>query len=566
MLTLLYIKNFALIEEAEITFENGLNIITGETGAGKSILIGALSLILGERASTDSIRTGSERAIIEGHFQITKNAKLKKFIREQDIEISDDSIVLRREISAKGQSRCFVNDNLITNSVLNSIGDLLVDLHGQHEHQYLLRQEVHIDILDEFARLEVSANEVADQYKKISDLNKKIQEISSQKESYKEKHEIYSHQLKEITDVAPEPNEDEQLLQEEKISGNSERLFELTKKIFDILYEAENAMIGNLASIENDFNELKSIDSKFSDVAEQFQTAKITIEETARWIGDYNHHISFDPERLEAIRERLSKIQRLKKKYGSIEDVLLKKTELEEQINLSENFDAELQKLMQQLQKDVQLYIEKALDISQARKKAANKLEKLVVDEMKKLGMENAVFNVHIDTITDSQSIVKIKGEPIKATSKGIDHVEFFLSTNLGENPKPLIKVASGGEISRIMLSLKTALAESDQIPTLIFDEIDVGISGRVAQSVGKALYALAQSHQTICITHLPQIASMSQCHFSVHKSTHGNKTQTRITKLNAEQKIHEVAKLLGGETVTEATLENARELVDAVK
>lgn len=566
MLTSLYIKNFALIEEAEITFEKGLNIITGETGAGKSILIGALSLILGERASTDSIRTGAERAVIEGHFLISKNAKLKKFLYEQEIDISDDAIVLRREVSSKGQSRCFINDNLITNSVLNSIGDFLVDLHGQHEHQYLLRQEVHIDILDEFARLEALANDLADQYKKISDLNKKIQEISSQKETYKEKYEIYSHQLKEITDVSPEPSEDEQLLHEEKISGNSERLFELTKKIFDILYEAENAMVGNLASIETDFNELKTIDSKFSEVVEQFQTAKITIEETARWVGDYNHRITFDPERLEAIRERLSKIQRLKKKYGSIENILIKKAELEEQINLSENFDAELQKLKQQLEKDVQVYIEKALHISQSRKQASQKLEKLVVDEMKKLGMEHAVFKVKIDTAADQQSFVKIKGEPLKAGAKGIDQVEFFLSANLGENPKPLIKVASGGEVSRIMLSLKTALAESDQIPTLIFDEIDVGISGRVAQSVGKALYALAQSHQTICITHLAQIASMSQCHFSVTKSTQGNKTVTRINKLDFDEKIHEVAKLLGGETVTEASLENARELVDAVK
>lgn len=566
MLTLLYIKNFALIEEAEIAFEKGLNIITGETGAGKSILIGALSLILGERASTDSIRTGAERAVIEGHFQIGKNIKLKKFLKEQELEIPDDTIVLRREISVKGQSRCFVNDHLITNGVLNSIGDFLVDLHGQHEHQYLLRQEVHIDILDEFACLEVAINDLADQYKKISDLNKKIQEISSQKETYKEKYEIYSHQLKEITDLAPEPNEDEHLLQEEKISGNSEKLFELTKKIFDVLYEAENAMVGNLASIETDFNELKSIDNKFSEVAEQFQTAKITIEETARWVGEYNHRISFDPERLEAIRERLSKIQRLKKKYGSIENILSKKAELEEQINLSVNFDAEIQRFKQQLEKDVQQYIQLALHVSQSRKQAAKKIEKLVVDEMKKLGMDHAVFDVKLDTIADSQSFVRIKGEPVKATAKGVDQVEFFLSANLGENPKPLVKVASGGEVSRIMLSLKTALAESDQIPTLIFDEIDVGISGRVAQSVGKALYALAQSHQTICITHLPQIASMSQCHFSVTKSTSGNKTVTRINKLTPEEKIHEVAKLLGGEAVTETTLENARELVDAVK
>lgn len=565
MLLSLYIKNFALIEEIEIEFDRGLNVITGETGAGKSILMGALTMILGERASTDVIRRGSDRAIIEGKFYIGSNLRLKDFIHSQEIE-AGEQILLRREISLKGQNRCFINDSLITTNVLKSIGDLLVDLHGQYEHQYLLRQEVHIDILDEFAGLQQPAALLKSQFQKVTELSRKISDLISQKETFKEKKEIYEHQLKEISEVALQRNEDETLLQEEKLLGSSEKLYSLTERVYETLYDSDASALTALSGLDAAFKELRQIDARFEDIGKQFETIRISIEEIARWVGDYNHKIQFSPERLEEIRERLLKIQRLKKKYGSIDEILDKQKELEANVSLSENFEFELNKLKTQFESDAAAYAREALKISDQRRQAARKLQEQVVDEMKKLGMEGAQFITNIEAVPDPDSKISIGNQKVKATARGIDQVEFFLAANVGEAPKPLVKVASGGEISRIMLSLKTVLAETDQIPTLVFDEIDVGISGRIAQAVGRALHQLAGSHQTIAITHLPQIAGLSQTHFSVSKKTVGDKTITQIKKLTREEKIHEVAKLLGGESVTSATLENARELVEGIR
>jgi len=564
MIKSLYIKNFALIEEAEIQFDRGLNVITGETGAGKSILIGALSMILGERASLDLVRSGADRAIIEATVSGQNNQKLEQCLKSKEIEWDEEEIVLRREISSKGQNRCFINDSLITNAALKEIGDFLVDLHGQHEHQYLLRQEVHIDILDEFVGLNQKVAVVHAQFKRVNDLRSRITDLLAQKESFHEKREIYEHQLKEISEVGPSPNEDEDLLQEEKLLGSSEKLYELTSRVHETLYDTESSVVSMLGKLVPDVEMLKNIDDRFGEIQRQFEASKISLEEISRWMSDYNHKIRFNPERLEEIRDRIARIQRLKKKYGSIDSILLKQKELQEFIHLSENFDFEIDKLNKQLESEIKVYREQALGLSKERKKAAEILERQVEIQMTGLGMDHAQFKVYFEHMEDQVGWLLVDGRPIKATIKGIDRVEFFLSTNLGESLKPLVKVASGGEVSRIMLSLKAVLAESDKIPSLIFDEIDVGISGRIAQAVGKTLSDLAHSHQTICITHLPQIASQSTTHFSVIKKVVGSKTVTQIKKLSPEEKIQEVAKLLGGEMVTETTLENAKELIQA--
>lgn len=565
MLKSLSIKNFALIEEAQIDFEPGLNIITGETGAGKSILLGALSMILGERAATENIRTGSDRSVIEGIFAVKRDGSLRQLLSENEIEIPSNELLIRREISLKGQNRCFVNDTLITTSVLKSIGDYLVDLHGQHDHQSLLRQEMHIEILDAYGRLGQVVDEVRLQFRKISELKKKISDLEQHKESYSEKREVYAFQLKEITDVSPVLDEDTALLQEEKIYANSEKLFDLTKRIYDTLYDAERSAGVLLSEAHKDLEEVRKVDERFNDIVSQFVTAKITLEEVSRWVGDYHHKITFDPERLEEVRNRITAIQRLKKKYGTIEAILAKKTELEESLNLSENFDFELNKLRKQFESEVDNYVSHCTALTSQRKKFATELDKKVVIQMKNLGMEHAQFKTDIRYIEEESGFARVNGKQVAASPIGLDHVEFMISANLGESLKPLVKVASGGEISRIMLSLKSALAGSDQIPTLIFDEIDVGISGRIAQAVGKTLFTLAQAHQTICITHLPQIAGFSQTHFAVEKSFIKGKTLTEIRKLSQKEKIREVAKLLGGEEITDSTLKNAQELVSTL-
>ncbi len=563
MLKSLSIKNFALIEEAEIHFDPGLNIITGETGAGKSILLGALSMVLGERAMTENIRTGAEKSVIEGVFTVTP--VVEKLLRENEIENSIDEILVRRELSLKGQNRCFVNDNLIPSSLLKSIGDHLVDLHGQHDHQSLLRQEIHIDILDAYGHLGSSTDKVRLQFKKMMELKKKISDLEQHKESYAEKREVFAFQLKEITDVSPELDEDTRLLQEEKIFANSEKLFDLTKRIYDTLYDMEHSAVDLLSEVYKDFEDVKKVDERVNETTAQFVTAKIALEEVARWIGDYHQKITFEPERLEEIRTRITAIQRLKKKYGTIGSILAKKAEIEESLNLSENFDFELNKLRRQFEIDIDTYVKLCISLTEQRKKFAQDLDNKVVAQMKNLGMDHAQFKTEIRYEEQSESFVKVGEKPVAAAANGLDYVEFMISANLGESLKPLVKVASGGEVSRIMLSLKSALAGSDQIPTLIFDEIDVGISGRIAQAVGKALFSLAQAHQTICITHLPQIAGLSQTHFSVEKRSTKGKTITEIRKLDHNEKIREVAKLLGGEEITDTTLKNARELVSTL-
>lgn len=561
MLKSLYIKNFALIEEARIEFERGLTVITGETGAGKSILIGALSMVLGERAASDLIRSGSDRAVIEAVFDPGMNHDLQRLFELNDLEYQVP-LNIRREITLKGQNRCFVNDMMISTAALKQIGDMLVDLHGQHEHQSLLKQELHIEYLDAYASFETDLTAIKTVYDGIMNLLKQQRELIKNRDSFAELHELYTGQLKEIQQVNPATNEDESLLQEEKILMSSEKLHSLSESVYTALYETDSCVTAALDKIHKQLDELRNTDTRINEVWESFNTAKIQIDELTRWIGNYNRKVIFDPDRLEQIRVRLSQIQKLKKKYGSMQAVIEKKTELEHKVRQSQDFEFELEQLTKALNNAKAKYLDMARHISDKRRTAGQDLDKRAVAKMKQLGMDHAVLKTNIDTVPDSESWCEFDHKKIKATAKGIDNVEFYLSANLGEAPRPLAKIASGGEISRIMLSLKSVLARADGISTLIFDEIDVGISGRIAQAVGKSLQELSRDHQLICITHLPQIAAMSDQHFSVIKIQSEGKTVTTIRRLNHEDKIREVAKLLGGEQISETALKNAEELI----
>ncbi len=565
MLKKLYIKNFALIEEISVEFDRGLTVITGETGAGKSILIGALSMVLGERAVTDLIRTGSDRAVIEAEFDTGDNPIISELFTQNELEYRTP-LTIRREITLKGQNRCFVNDMLITTALLKQIGDALVDLHGQHEHQSLLRPELHTDYLDAFAGIQGELAGLKLKYEEVLSLNRQIRDLMRNRDSYAEKREWMTAQLKELQQVNPLVNEDEALIQEEKILMSSEKLHALSKSAYDALYESDPSVLAELDKIHKSLEELKSTDARINEVWESFLTAKIQLEEITRWIGNYSRHVVFDPDRLEQIRVRLVQLQKLKKKFGSLSAAINKKNEIEQWIQQTENFDFELSRLQKSATAAIDGYREQSERISGKRISAGKELEKRVVAVMKNLGMEHAVLKTAIAPVPDPESWLEVNGQKIRADSSGFDSVEFYLSANLGESPKPLAKVASGGEISRIMLSLKSVLAQADAVPTLIFDEIDVGISGRIAQAVGKSLRGLAQSHQVICITHLPQIAAMGDSHFTVVKLQSGGKTVTGIHSLDHHSKILEIAKLLGGDEITETALRNAGELVGLKK
>lgn len=571
MLKNLNIKNYALIDSAEIDFHSGLNIITGETGAGKTILIDALNLVLGDRASTDIIRKGADKAIVEAVFGIAANKKVRTFLDQYELEGTDD-VILRREISAKGQTRCFVNDTPVSVAQLKEIGNYLVDLHGQHEHQSLLRRETHIDLLDDFGGLEGIVEEYRKSYDALAQLFLEHMTLHQKERSLKERRDLYEFQIKEIDVVCPRPGEEAELESELRILENAEKLFEMTTQLYQTLYEGEGAVFDQLVKARNLLEDLAGIDKLFEEAKTECNSAVVIVDELTKLIQSYNAKIEFNPERLEQIRERLGQLTLLKKKYGgSTDSIIQQREQLGKEFAIAENFENAISQLEHRIDEERRKCSAAAQRLSTKRRELTGKISKSVVAELAKLGIQNGRFDIVIENqLIDKQTIgsngvhafVKLGKDYYEAAPRGIDFVEFHLSTNVGEDLKPLVKVASGGEVSRIMLALKSILAKSDRLPSLVFDEIDVGISGRIAQAVGKSLKYLSQFHQIVAITHLPQIASLADTHYVVEKVESRGRTTSQLRKLSDEECIREVARLLSGEEITEAGLEGARELM----
>ncbi|MBI2619390.1 MAG: DNA repair protein RecN [Ignavibacteriales bacterium] len=575
MLKSIHIKNYAIIDLVEAEFESGLNIITGETGAGKSIFVEALGLILGERASPEVVRKGSEKAIVEGAFHVMANRKIRRLLGNNEIEFKEE-MILRREVSVKGQSRCFINDSPAPVHVLKEVGDLLVDLHGQHEHQSLLRSESHIELLDDFGGLDGLLTEYRASYRRLNDLFNQSEELHQKEAQLREKRDLYEFQLREIDAVGPQPGEEESLSSELKILENSERLFEATSKLYQSLYEGEQAVYDQLVLARNQIEDLAAIDRGFEEIKEECASAAAIISEVTKFLQSYNSRIEFNPERLEQIRERLGQLSLLKKKYGgSLETILAHREKIAREFSLAQNFEGELERLKGEIEAGRSVCSDAAQRLSAKRRDLVQKINKSVVAELAKFGVANATFDVRVENRTlgktsdrngTSRAYVKLGREFFETNTRGIDFVEFYISTNVGEDPKPLAKVASGGEVSRVMLALKTILAKSDRLPLLVFDEIDVGVSGRIAQAVGKSLRNLSRFHQVVAITHLPQIAGLADAHFAVEKHEDGKRAKTVLRKLDLEERVEEVAKLMSGAEITEAGLAGARELMGMKK
>ncbi|MBN2412279.1 DNA repair protein RecN [candidate division KSB1 bacterium] len=567
MLKSLYIKDYALVDELKVEFNSGLNIITGETGAGKSIIVGALAVILGDRFEKEVIRTGANKTVLEADFVLPETSELLMFFKDNDLIWEKNSVLIRRELHESGRSRSFINDTPVPISVLVTLGDILVDLHGQHQHQLLLQVTRHIDYLDEFAGLWEDVNHFRSNYQQYIELNKKLNELLKHGNELKQKTDLLVFELNEIKSVNPQPDEDEELKKEEKILKNSEILFESTRDLFNNLYENEGSVSEVLKKSLSVLEELAGIDEKFISIKSECENAAITIDEIANSLGDYNNKINFDSDRLEEIRQRMALLTGLKKKYGgSIETILDKKQSLQQELLLIENLDEEIASIKHKVNAQLEYLKETGLDLSQRRRKAADELGSKVKEELSQFGMVNVRFSVSSGyKETTEGHFLEIDGRRVQIFPKGMDQVEFLISANPGENLKPLATVASGGEISRIMLALKTLLAEADKVPVLIFDEIDIGISGRIAQSVGKSLRKLSQSHQIICITHLPQIASSGHQQYLVEKISSDIETKTTIRKLSREERIEQIARLIGGKTITDAHLSSALELMNEV-
>jgi DNA repair protein RecN (Recombination protein N) len=568
MLRSLYVRNYALIEEIEVEFESGLNIITGETGAGKSILIDALGLILGERASSEVVRKGADKTVVEGVFYVGGNKKIKKILEENDVEFSDE-LILRREVSAKGQSRCFANDTPIPLSVMKEIGNHLVDLHGQHEHQSLLRVETHIELLDDFGGLIGMVEEFRKELNKLESYYKELDDLKHREGLLKEKRELYEFQLREIEAINPQIGEVEELESELKLLENAEKLYEATSRLYSMLYGSETSIHDLLVIVRNQLEDLSAIDKRFQPFVEEARSAQVIIGEITNFVQSYNSRIEFNPERLEYIRERLHALNRLSKKYGgTIEKVIEYKDKIKRELEIAENFEEEIARIEKRIDEQIKVCSEIAERLSSKRREVAEGVSEAIVSVLKELGIENAQFEVKIENRPkrSGRCYVKLGDESYEVTNRGIDFVEFYISTNIGEDLKPLVKVASGGEISRIMLALKSVLAKSERLPLLVFDEIDTGISGRIAQKVGQSLKNLSKYHQIIAITHLPQIASFADTHFLAEKVIQDGRAVTRIRKLEIEERIKEIAKLMSGEEVTQASIESAKELMGLKK
>lgn len=566
MLKTLYIKNFALIEELSIEFGSGLNIITGETGAGKSILLGALSLVLGERASPEVVRKGAEKAIIEATLDASNNKRVEELLGQNEIDFSDE-MILRREISLKGQSRCFINDTPTTLATLKEVGDLSIDLHGQHDHQSLLRIETHLRLLDEYGGLGGLVEEFQKRHSEFKEIRSQIEALRKKEQVLQEKKHLYEFQIREIDALAPQPNEEASLESEQTILENAEKLFSATNDLHEILYAADDSVHNQLVAARNLLEDLSRIDKVFTESATDAYSAQALVDEINKFVQRYNSRIDFNPERLEELRERLSALNLLRKKYGrSTEELLAYRQRIGEEVQLAENFEEEIQK-WQQRSEAVQSDLSKSAQrLSEKRVQVAKRLSKVVIDELKRLGIPEGQFEVDFSHIDSPDGDIIIDRYRYEATSSGYDHVEFLISTNLGEDPKPLVKVASGGEISRIMLAMKTVLAKSERLPILVFDEIDTGISGKIAQVVGFSIKELSRYHQIIVITHLAQIAALGQAHFRVRKETVKQRTVSVVERLSPEDHQKEVARLLSGTEITDASLRSAQELIDASK
>ncbi|MBI5808240.1 MAG: DNA repair protein RecN [Ignavibacteriales bacterium] len=567
MLKSLYIKDYALIDLIEINFSKGLNIITGETGAGKSILIDALSLLLGERASSEVVRKGAEKSIVEGIFEVGKNNNIEKLCKENEIDFSDELIV-RREISLKGTNRCFLNDSPVSLSLIKEIGDLLVDLHGQHEHQSLLRVETHIDFLDQVADVEKLLAQYHDEYRRINLLHSELKSLKENESFLKEKKELYAFQINEIDNVNPQLDEDEKLEDELNILENSERLLIIANEIYDSIYESENSVIDATGLIKNKLLEIIQIDKSLESTFTNLESAIVFLNEVASSIRSYKDKINLDPERLEEIRERIGSLTLLKKKYGgSLKAVIEHRDKIGKEFELAENYSERISQIELLIDKSRIKLGEIAKQLSLQRNLAAKKIKKEIESTLKLLGIPDSRFEVKIKNQIEENSsshFILIDGKKYQYNEKGFDFVEFFISTNIGEDIKPLVKVASGGEISRIMLALKSVLAKSDKLPILIFDEIDTGVSGRVAQKVGQVLHELASNHQIIAITHLPQIAGLADTHFAVEKSKINERVVSKIKLLNNDERVKEIAKLISGEVITETAIQSAKELMNS--
>ncbi len=543
MISKLSVKNFAIIKDLNIDFHEGLNILTGETGSGKSIIIEAIHMALGGRSDSDYVRTGCSKAVIQ--------------LVIDDREF-DEPVILTREIFSGGRSTGRINDEIVTNARLSSFSKNFVDIHGQYDNQALLNKDNHISILDSYNINDIYSakknySTAYSKYRKISD---ELSELNTNVRESLRKKDFMEYELNEIIKVSPRPEEDMELSEKLNILQNSEKIFSSARGASDLLYSSENSCSELLRKASNELAKIESLSARFGEMKETVDDCYYRLEEIASGLSEYTDSIDFSTEEIDALISRQEKIEDLKRKYGgSIDDIIMHRSRIEKALSDFDNFDFRKGELEKQLQSQYELVFESASVLSSLRNEAAAHLEKSVTSELQELNFKNSIFKV------DFKESIGESGRPV-FTENGYDEIEFLISTNKGEALKPLAKIASGGEISRIMLAFKRITGRFSSVPTFIFDEIDTGISGNAAEVVGGKLSRIASEHQIICITHLPQIAVMGDFHYIINKHSDDNETFTTVDEINGEALIKEIARLSGSSHLTESSRQNAIEMI----
>jgi DNA repair protein RecN (Recombination protein N) len=566
MLSLLKIKNIALIDELQLEFAAGLNLLTGETGSGKSIIVDSLGALTGERVSSDLIKEGTPNAQIEGLFQIAASDELSRIFDESGVEFDDETeveLIVRRELSATGKNRIFVNNQLVTQSFLKKIGAFLVDIHGQGEQATLFNPATHLEMLDEYANVENLRAQVAGKYRELAAIQRELRNLREDEAQKLQLLDILRFQVEEIGKANLKAGEDDALEEEKRRLNNVEKLSTLSDESYSLLYENEEATVTTLEKAIRRVTELAEYESSFAAYMEGLQTAQAVLEDLAMSVRDFRNRLEFSPERLEEIENRLAEISRLKRKYGgSIESVLTHFAESEARLANIETAELREEELRKKLKNARAEYLEIARELHEKRTKAARKFEKEIEANLKAVALEKARFEVRINAPNDLPSDENDKS----FTAKGFDQIEFYFSANVGESVKPMAKVASGGEASRLMLILKTTAKLSEREKAMVFDEIDVGIGGRVAEAVGLKLKELAKTQQVLCVTHQPQVASLADHHFLVEKQAAKNRTEIRVKELSKAEKVEEIARMLTGKEITETARRHAKEMLSAAR
>jgi DNA repair protein RecN (Recombination protein N) len=540
MLRFLAIRHLAVIDHLEVEFVPGLTVLTGETGAGKSMLVEAIDLLVGGRASADLVRTGETTASIQAIFETADGRE----------------VIVRREISSQGRSRAFIDDTLATTSALRELGSSMVDLHGQHEHQALLDPQEHAGLVDEYAGHHELTTDVARLFAEWRACASALERTRLSDREKAARIELISFQLAELDRVNPLPGEDEQLASERTVLANVDRLERLSKEAYASLYDGEHSALETLSVVWKRLTDLAAIDSRFEPYLDQRDDVKAQLEDLAFMLRSYSSELDASPERLQQVEDRLAAIERLKKKHGpTLDAVLATRQAYQDELSALKSSEERAQALASQAEAAGQLFRTRALELSASRRTAADKLARALEQSLAQLEMPQARVDVRVHPTPDSQE---------SWSSRGVDDIEFFLSPNPGEDVRPLARIASGGELSRVMLALKTLAAPDQPGRTLIFDEVDAGVGGTAADAVGARLQALGQRFQVLCITHLPQIAARGSSHLHISKEVRGGRTVTVVTRLEGEEREKEIARMIAGAAISDQVVASAREMLAA--